>query len=141
MVTKVYQLRFKRRAVFYTTYFGVGITLDFMHSTSDDDHGQLATSDKFVQDAIEHDVRFGSEFFLLDTLGKDDVPEEDNVETTSTNNKKPKKNAPKKVVVSDVTNINDAYDYFAAHGVVLTTLDELKAQIAKENVEFPNLNI
>lgn len=137
MITKVYQLKYKRRASFYTTYCGIGINLDFMHNVTDDDRAQLIVTNKFVQDAIEHDSRFGTEFILVDTYGEEEPKPE--APTSTTSEKKPTKRAPKKVIVSDVTNINDAYDYFAAHGVVLTTLDELKAQIAKENVEFPNV--
>lgn len=142
MITKVYQLKYKRRASFYTTYCGIGINLDFMHNVTDDDRAQLIVTNKFVQDAIEHDSRFGTEFTLVDTYGEEEPKTEEITSTASTTSeKKPTKRAPKKVIVSDVTNINDAYDYFAAHGVVLTTLDELKAQIAKENVEFPNVTL
>lgn len=133
MITKVYQLINKRRASFYTTYCGIGIKLDFMHNVTDDDRAQLIVTNKFLQDAIEKDSRFNKEFALANTYGE---------EVKSEVQSKPhKKNVQKCLVVEDVMSINDAYDYFADKGVILNSVDDVKAEMKKQNVEFPNLKL
>lgn len=139
MSTKVYQLKSRERALFHSRFYGVEIDIDFMHASSDENKGQFVTADRFIQDAVEADPRFNVEFELVQTVEEPKEEAENAPEQVSQSKAKPKKE--KKVVVKDVTTVNDAYDYFLSKGLVLNTLDELRSKISEYNIEFPNLNV
>lgn len=149
MATKVYQLKNRSKASFYTKYCNVDVKLDFMHNMSDDGKAQIVVRDKFVQDAIEHDNRFNKEFELVSQFGAEDDNITKNLKTEVKDEAKAeikkkkvsKQDESKSIVVDDVTSLNDAYDYFAAKGVMLDTLEDLKTKMDECKVEFPNLKI
>lgn len=136
MQTKIYRLTNKRAAYFQTKYCGVLVPMSFVMGvgTDPDLRAEMVVTDKFTQDAIENDPRFGKLFFLAETYGEPDV-EEAPVEVEKKGKKGIKKAAkaeePKdgaKVFKS----INDAVYYLEEELGLDTTEDNLE-QLMKDN--------
>lgn len=88
---------------------------------------KFMTSNLFVQDAIEHDVRYGGLVVLVSAY--EDTPEgkKEAVE------EKPKRR------ITRVKSINDAMRWLTENGYNPTGEEDLDALMEKANVEFPNL--
>lgn len=165
--TKVYELTSLADGLFYTVYCGFRLTLRFTcgFNASGRNKGQLVTSDRFKQDAIEKDERFGKTWRLAKVFEqKEEKKAEPVVETKGTENlnngesvtqnkglplrkkgKKDEKTADKpkstRTIVETVTNRNDAAEWFAEKGSVFTTDAELQELMEKFDVDFPNLHL
>jgi len=135
-------------AVLSTRYCGETIDFEFKNGISslNGQRATFTTNDRFVQDAIERDPRFGSMFVLSQVIkdeeevAKEAAALEAPVETQSD---QPKKSRKKKddgtTQVPEVVTINDAYDYFAAKGIVIDDDEQLEQTMRELNVSFPNL--
>ena len=161
--TKVYELTSMADGLFYTVYCGFRLTLRFTcgFNASGRNKGQLVTSDRFKQDAIEKDERFGKTWRLV----KETKPKaQEVVKEVAEEVKEPeapvvrnsglplrKKAEPKKkdvkepkvsrTIVETVTNRNDAAEWFAEKGSEFTTDAELQELMEKFDVDFPNLHL
>lgn len=113
MKTKVYHLTRHTAAFFQTKYCGVIVPLTFAPSAGVDNKSSLTTTDRFIQDAIENDPRYGTDFYLAETI-------DDGIE------QEPPKKKPKK----RFTNINDAVSYLEELGVDVSNgdIDEILQQ-------------
>lgn len=125
---KVYEIKGKDSCRVKVVYCGASVVVDFTNGAVI--HGRNAryiTDNKFVQDAIESDPRFGSLIICAEVYGAPEV--------------KAKESAPIRNVkaVKSVKNTNDAIDWFASKGEVFTNKEELDALCEKYGVEFPNL--
>ena len=166
---KLYELRRMLNAKFETVYMGVHVTLNFRAGFGINGHkvGQLMTSNQFVQDAIEHDGRFGSMFVLKREYNDDEPESEDryqlrqiaaapavrrpqktNAEIFAENQakraaKKAKSETVKPTVkdIPEVKNLNDAVGWFADKGELLKDAGEIESLCKKHGVNFPNLTI
>lgn len=153
-------------AKFETTYMGVSITLKFNagFGINGTKVGQLITSNQFVQDAIEHDPRFGSMFILsrvYDNQTEEPVDEYELKQVTAAK-KKTKTNAQifaenqaklakkksqeakgtkQPEAIDTVTTLNDTISFFAEKGEMLKSADQLKELCDKHAVVFPKLKL
>lgn len=156
---KIYEAIKQNSARLVTTWCNVAVTLNFVDGNVYQGKGaQLVTNDRFVQDAIEHDPRFGVTIKLKKRMAE----ESDNVEaekTQNTNKKdaaqntsdkaqkgKGKKGAAKDIpsgaeAIESVKTMNDAMDYFAEKGELLESAEGLSELCGKYGVAFPNLAI
>lgn len=161
--TKLYELIGMSSGRFETKYYGIRLTLKFEQgfSSTGIQVGQLITNDKFLQDAIEHDVRYGRRWRLKQVFErpKEEPKQEEVVEeqqpvvkrtTLPKREQKPKAEPKKKeeskakvsrTIVETVTNRNDAAEWFAEKGSVFTTDAELQELMEKFDVDFPNLQL
>ena len=87
---------------------------------------KLVTSNLFVQDALEHDARFGKLYLL--TKKYNDTPKA-----------KAKAAEKGKKQITRVKNVNDAMRWFAENGFTLTGEVDIDSMAEKAGVEFPNL--
>lgn len=86
---------------------------------------RLATSDEFLQYLLERDERFCKVWFLSEVLGG--------------TKKEAKKEVKAEVIeVPEVTNLNEAIDWFAERGKVCTNKATVKEAMASMKVSFPN---
>ena len=161
--TKLYELIGMASGRFATTYCGVRVLLKFDQGFSSNglQVGQLITNNKFIQDAIENDARFGRRWRLKQVFErpKEEPKQEEVVEeqqpvvkrtTLPKREQKPKAEPKKKeenktkvsrTIVETVTNRNDAAEWFAEKGSVFTTDAELQELMEKFDVDFPNLHL
>lgn len=162
--TKLYELIGMTSGRFATTYCGIRVLLKFDQGFSSNglQVGQLITNNKFIQDAIENDARFGKRWRLKQVFERpkeepkkeEEVVEE--VQPVVKRNSLPKreqkpKAEPKKkevketkvsrTIVETVTNRNDAAEWFAEKGSVFTNDAELQELMEKFDVDFPNLHL
>ncbi len=127
-MVKVYELARYDAMSLRVAYLGQTIIANFRGGNRLTTHAKLTTADIFIQDALEHDPRFGTLFRLVrkyeDTpaaaakIAKDEA-------------------APKRV--SKVKTVNDALLYFTKLGANVTSESDLSGLMEKYNVEFPNL--
>lgn len=144
-----------------TSYRGVRVNLEFKGGdVSNKKNGTLATSDPFVQDAIEAMPSFGKKIVLRNSYelrnGGSPVKRQEDVEKENKpkfarvkpnaaelrKGKKPKED--EKVngditVVEDVKNLNDAAAYFDGRGVFVESKEQLAKLMNEYGVEFPNM--
>ena len=161
MIRKVYEIKGMDKCSLSTTYRGVRVHLEFKGGdVSSKKNGTLATSDPFVQDAIEAMPSFGKKIVLRNSYElrnggspvkrQEDVEEENKpkfarVKPNAAELRKGKKaKEPERVddeadVVEDVKNLNDAASYFESKGVLIGSKEQLSEMMEKYNVEFPNL--
>jgi len=86
----------------------------------------FTTSNRFVQDALEHDPRFGSLYVLARKYA------EENTEKAEAAAKAPRK-------IAKVKTVNDALRFFTEAGYSPQGEEDLSSLCEKANVEFPNL--
>lgn len=110
------------------SYLGQEIIANFRGGNRLTNRAKLTTSSTFVQDALEHDPRYGTLFRLVRKY--EDTPE-------GAVKAKKEESAPKKV--TKVKNVNDALLFFTKLGANVTGESDLSALMEKYNVEFPNL--
>lgn len=173
--TKVYTLKRFGSAALTTEYMGQEIRLEFSygHGAIGCNRGTLIVNDKFTQDAIEHDSRFGSLITLTKTIEHDEDAEEvepkdakpdvqvvrakrytqaqldamkegeksEEAPKAKTKSKKAKAKEDDTTIVDSVSNLNDAYDYFAEQGMNIESKEQLEEAMASKKVAFPNLEL
>lgn len=161
MNRKVYEIKGMDKCSLSTSYRGVRVNLEFKGGdVSNKKNGTLATSDPFVQDAIEAMPSFGKKIVLRNSyelrnvgspvkrqedVEKENKPKFVRVKPNAAELRKGKK--PKEaeqvsddtIVVEDVKNLNDAAAYFEEKGVLVGSKEQLAEMMQKYNVEFPNL--
>ena len=139
MSLKVYEMIGRDACKIRTVYCGVPINMEFKGgSFANKRNASLSTSNKFVQDAIESDPRFGT----LIRLTHEDGQKVTAKPSATAQAKSPRVTRPsskKTASVESVRNVNDAIDYFASKGEKVTGEDMIEALKEKYNVTFPNL--
>lgn len=114
------------------THCGVPVNVDFTRgSVLNGRNAQFITDNKFVQDAIESDSRFGS--LIICTSKIEDAPAVVAAEETAPSSARNLKQ------VKSVKNMNDAVDWFAVKGEAFRSKEELDDLCEKYGVCFPNL--
>lgn len=161
MNRKVYEIKGMDKCSLSTSYRGVRVNLEFKGGdVSNKKNGTLATSDPFVQDAIEAMPSFGKKIVLRNSYelrnGSSPVKRQEDVEKENKpkfarvkpnaaelrRGKKPKETEQVNddtIVVEDVKNLNDAAAYFEEKGVFVESKEQLAELMEKHNVSFPNL--
>lgn len=90
---------------------------------------RLVTDSLFVQDALEHDPRFGSLYILKKSYSDSTKDVEARIANEKTKTRK----------ITKVKSVNDALLYFTQLGANVTGEGDLKTLMEQYNVEFPNL--
>lgn len=127
-MVKVYEMARFDAMTIRLNYCGQTILANFKGGVNAKVRARLTTSDRFVQDALEADPRYGTLYRMLRSYK--DVPCY-NVRNVEVDNK------PKKI--TKVKDINGALRFFTEMGASVTGESDLKALMEKYNVEFPNL--
>jgi hypothetical protein len=128
---KVYEAKGKDSCRVKLNYCGVGVTINFVNGTVlNGKNAQYITDNQFVQDAIEHDSRFGT--FIICTATYGDAPKSDSVSAVSHPSKPTKE-------VKTVKDMNGVVDWFARKGEAFSNDAELADLCEKYGVSFPNL--
>lgn len=109
-------------------YCGQTILATFKGGVNAKVRARLTTSDRFVQDALEADPRYGTLYRMLRSYEDFPCYNAANAEVDT----KPKK-------ITKVKDINGALRFFTEMGASVTGESDLKALMEKYNVEFPNL--
>lgn len=127
-MVKVYEMARFDAMTIRLNYCGQTILANFKGGVSAKVRARLTTSDRFVQDALEADPRYGTLYRMLRSYEdfpcyKADAAEVDN---------KPKK-------ITKVKSVNDALRFFTEMGASVTGESDLASLMEKYNVEFPNL--
>ena len=145
MKTKVYELKRKKSAFFQTKYCGVVVDMPFTigAGSGGEYRSELVVDDRFTQDAIEHDPRFGKEFFLASTFGEDDPepeaePAEEEAEEKPVAKKKAAKKSTKKAAAEEVKEfktLNDAIYYLEEEKGIDTDVEDIDALLAANNIK------
>lgn len=110
------------------TYLGQTVIANFKGGNRLTTKAKLTTASPFVQDALEHDPRYGRLFRLVKKY--EDTPE--NAVKAAKEEARPKR-------VTKVKTVNDALLYFTQLGANITGESDLSELMEKYNVEFPNL--
>lgn len=161
MIRKVYEIKGMDKCILSTTYRGVRVHLEFKGGdVSSKKNGTLATSDPFVQDAIEAMHSFGKNIVLRNTyeirnggkpaqlqadVEKENKPKFARVKPNAAELRRGKKaKEPEQLddeddVVEEVKNINDAASYFMEKGEAVESKEQLEELMQKYNVVFPNM--
>ena len=153
MIRKGYEIKGMDKCILSTTYRGVRVHLEFKGGdVSSKKNGTLATSDPFVQDAIEAMPALRKKIICTHayTPARQAVP-------VVEEKKKPRIVAAKgvadrvskvrkvasdivdSVVIEEVKNINDAASYFMEKGEAVESKEQLEELMQKYNVVFPNM--
>lgn len=127
-MVKVYELARYDAMTVRINYLGQTVIANFRGGNRLNTHAKLTTADIFVQDAIEHDRRFGTLFTLVRKYEDTPAAAAQAAKAVA---------APKKV--SKVKTVNDALLYFTKLGATVTTENDLEGLMEKYNVVFPNL--
>lgn len=154
MAIKIYELTRMKTAFFITKYLEHTVELPFTsgRGNGNECRAEYVTGNKFIQDAIEHDARFGHDFVLTNTYktAEEIAKEEEdarkaeelaNAVVEPIEEEKPKKKAKKSNSneVLEVRTLNDAFDYFANLGIAVDSKDQLEQTMRELKVSFPNL--
>lgn len=130
-MTKIYELAGKDRCQIFTVYCGIRVNVEFRGVVGGTGRSQYKTSDRFVQDALEHDFRFGSLYKLIHSFDETKVEE---VKKAAEEAEEPRrlKN------INSVKSLNDALVYFGRKGELAETDEDVKTLMDKWGVAFPN---
>lgn len=162
MNRKVYEIKGMDKCSLSTSYRGVRVNLEFKGGdVSNKKNGTLATSDPFVQDAIEAMPSFGKKIVLRNSYelrsGGSPMKRQEDVEKESKpkfarvkpnaaelrrgkKEKEPERVDDEADVVEDVKNLNDAAAYFEEKkGVLVESKEQLAELMEKYSVSFPNM--
>lgn len=144
---KVYEALRMNAARLFTTFMGVKIELNFKNGNLlRGVNANLVTSDRFVQDAIEHDNRFGVTIRLKSSYAETQEDKETLAEGKA-GNKSTKLSASQKEriaknavkAVDTVKTMNDVIDYFTSLGETVESEEQIEELKEKYKVKFPNL--
>ena len=158
---KIYEIKGKQTAQIVVKYFGVERKFLFEGGDIIRANGATyATADRFEQDAIEHDFRFGKIIFIRATYmteaerAEAAAPRKSQEQKPASGNSGSKgnggsKNSGKNVQptsgdttpVPECKDINDVVEYFAQKGEVASNNEQLRELADKYNVSFPNVKL
>ncbi len=135
-MTKIYELAGKDRCQLTLIYCGLKRTVEFVSTGGATCRSQLKTTDRFLQDALEHDPRFGRLYkcvqkFDENAVVQDKKPVADAEERGGQTSRRAK-------TIISVKNLNQALNYFVRQGELPQTEEEVKTLMEKYNVSFPN---
>ena len=162
---KDYEFVGKQCAVLHLKYFGIDVKVEFTNGNTARQRGaEFSTNDRFVQDAIEHDSRFGSVIKLRGAYpeASDKKPEptdkaavdekakggktakgcklaaykSSNTGTADSGNDDDGSSAQ---AVESCKNMNDVVKFFTDKGEKPEGDEDIKALMEKYNVSFPNV--
>ena len=128
-MTKIYEIQGKDRCQINVHYCGVKIVAEFHRTASETSRSQLLTRDQFVQDALEHDARFGKLYRCVKSFDETAMSVEQKVEEE-------KGTAPARVV-NTVKSLNEALVWFAKKGETPQSDEDVAKLMEKYNVVFP----
>ena len=130
-MTKIYEIRGKDRCRLKVHYCGMTIIAEFkpVAGAGVDSRSQLVARDQFVQDALEHDMRYGSLYRCVKGIDEQALTREEAVAEE-------KGSSPAKII-GTVKNLNDALVWFSKKGETPTSDEEVVELMAKYNVAFP----
>lgn len=111
------------------SYCGQAIMASFKGGDQRRNRARLVTDSLFVQDALEHDPRFGSLYILKKSYSDSTKDVEARIANEKTKTRK----------ITKVKSVNDALLYFTQLGANVTGEGDLKTLMEQYNVEFPNL--
>lgn len=111
------------------SYCGQVIMASFKGGDQRRNRARLVTDSLFVQDALEHDPRFGSLYILKKCYSDSTKDVEARIANEKTKTRK----------ITKVKSVNDALLYFTQLGANVTGEGDLKTLMEQYNVEFPNL--
>lgn len=144
---KVYEVLRMNNARLFTSFMGVKLELNFKNGNLlRGINGNLVTSDRFVQDAIENDPRFGVTIRLKSSYPeseeeKTSIAEEKSGKHSSKTSEAQKERISKNAVksVDTVKSMNDVIDYFTSLGETVESEEQIEELKEKYKVKFPNL--
>lgn len=144
---KVYEVLRMNNARLFTSFMGVKLELNFKNGNLlRGINGNLVTSDRFVQDAIENDPRFGVTIRLKSSYPESEeekasIAEEKSGKHSSKTSAAQKERIAKNAVksVDTVKSMNDVIDYFTSLGETVESEEQIEELKEKYKVKFPNL--
>ena len=144
---KVYEVLRMNNARLFTSFMGVKLELNFNNGNLlRGINGNLVTSDRFVQDAIENDPRFNVTIRLKSSYPESEEEQASIAEakagknssrTSASQKERIAKNAVK--AVDSVKSMNDVIDYFTSLGETVESEEQIEELKEKYKVKFPNL--
>ena len=126
---KIYELSRFDAMTLRISYCGQVIMASFKGGDQRRNRARLVTDSLFVQDALEHDPRFGSLYILKKSYSDSTKDVEARIANEKTKTRK----------ITKVKSVNDALLYFTQLGANVTGELVLKTLMEQYNVEFPNL--
>lgn len=126
---KLYELSRFDAMTLRISYCGQIIMASFKGGDQRRNRARLVTDSLFVQDALEHDPRFGSLYILKKSYSDSTKDVEARIANEKTKTRK----------ITKVKSVNDALLYFTQLGANVTGEGDLKTLMEQYNVEFPNL--
>lgn len=126
---KIYELSRFDAMTIRVSYCGQVIMASFRGGDQRRNRARLVTDSLFVQDALEHDPRFGSLYILKKSYSDSTKDVEARIANEKTKTRK----------ITKVKSVNDALLYFTQLGANVTGEGDLKTLMEQYNVEFPNL--
>ena len=126
---KIYELPRFDAMTLRISYCGQVIMASFKGGDQRRNRARLVTDSLFVQDALEHDPRFGSLYILKKSYSDSTKDVEARIANEKTKTRK----------ITKVKSVNDALLYFTQLGANVTGEGDLKTLMEQYNVEFPNL--
>ena len=125
---KIYELSRFDAMTLRISYCGQIIMASFKGGDQRRNRARLVTDSLFVQDALEHDPRFGSLYILKKSYSDSTKDVEARIANEKTKTRK----------ITKVKSVNDALLYFTQLGANVTGEGDLKTLMEQYNVEFPN---
>lgn len=126
---KIYELSRFDAMTLRISYCGQVIMASFKGGDQRRNRARLVTDSLFVQDALEHDPRFGSLYILKKSYSDSTKDVDARIANEKTKTRK----------ITKVKSVNDALLYFTQLGANVTGEGDLKTLMEQYNVEFPNL--
>lgn len=126
---KIYELSRFDAMTLRISYCGQVIMASFKGGDQRRNRARLVTDSLFVQDALEHDPRFGSLYIMKKSYSDSTKDVEARIANEKTKTRK----------ITKVKSVNDALLYFTQLGANVTGEGDLKTLMEQYNVEFPNL--
>lgn len=126
---KIYELSRFDAMTLRISYCGQVIMASFKGGDQRRNRARLVTDSLFVQDALEHDPRFGSLYILKKSYSDSTKDVEARIANEKSKTRK----------ITKVKSVNDALLYFTQLGANVTGEGDLKTLMEQYNVEFPNL--
>lgn len=126
---KIYELSRFDAMTLRISYCGQVIMASFKGGDQRRNRARLVTDSLFVQDALEHDPRFGSLYILKKSYSDSTKDVEARIANEKTKTRK----------ITKPRSVNDALLYFTQLGANVTGEGDLKTLMEQYNVEFPNL--
>lgn len=126
---KIYELSRFDAMTLRISYCSQVIMASFKGGDQRHNRARLVTDSLFVQDALEHDPRFGSLYILKKSYSDSTKDVEARIANEKTKTRK----------ITKVKSVNDALLYFTQLGANVTGEGDLKTLMEQYNVEFPNL--